>query len=61
MRTIFFTVAVACLLFANLAGAIPKVGDRLPAVTAYDEAGKEFPLAEQLAGKPAVLVFGCLT
>ncbi len=61
MRDIFLTSAVACLLGANLATATPKVGDRLPDVSAFDEQGKAFPLREKLAGKPAVIVFGCLT
>jgi hypothetical protein len=38
----------------------PKVGEPLPDVTVYDDAGREFPLAS-LRGKHAVLVFGCLT
>lgn len=61
MRTIFLTSALACLLSANVSTATPKVGDRLPDVSGFDEKGKPFSLREKLAGKPAVIVFGCLT
>ncbi len=38
----------------------PKVGERLPALTAYDDDGNEFQLGD-LKGGYSVLVFGCLT
>jgi cytochrome oxidase Cu insertion factor (SCO1/SenC/PrrC family) len=38
----------------------PSVGEALPDVTVYDDAGTEFPLS-RLWGKHTVLVFGCLT
>jgi len=39
---------------------MPKVGDRLPEVEGYDEAGNPFAL-RTLRGHHTVLVFGCLT
>ena len=54
------TVAIV-LAQVQIAAAVPKVGDRLPDVTAYSEDGKPFQLRKKLEGKPAVLVFGCLT
>ena len=38
----------------------PRVGETLPAVSAFDEQGQPFDL-DQLKGKYSVLVFGCLT
>lgn len=43
-------------------GAPPvEVGSALADVTAIDERGEAFPLREKLKGRPAVIVFGCLT
>lgn len=61
MKTIFPTLALAALSLVSVSFGFPNEGDRLPDVTAVDEAGKPFPLREKLAGKPAVIVFGCLT
>lgn len=41
-------------------GSLMSPGSPLPDVTAYDENGREFSLAE-LKGEYSVLVFGCLT
>lgn len=64
MRAIF-PILSACVLSGLLspqaALGFPKVGDELPDVTAFDEAGNPFPLKESLAGKHSVMVFGCLT
>ena len=38
----------------------PRVGETLPAVSAFDEQGQPLDL-DQLKGQYAVLVFGCLT
>ena len=38
----------------------PRVGEAIPAVSAFDEQGQPLDL-EQLKGQYAVLVFGCLT
>ncbi len=38
----------------------PRVGEKLPEVTAYDAAGEPFSL-RSLEGHYSVLVFGCLT
>lgn len=40
---------------------LPLEGKPLPEVVAHDENGEAFPLRERLDGRPAVLVFGCLT
>ena len=61
MRAIFSIGAVAMTLLASQALGIPRVGDQLPDVVGYDESGKEFSLRGELEGKPAVIVFGCLT
>ena len=37
------------------------VGGEIAVVTAYDAEGNPFPLRKGLAGRHAVLVFGCLT
>ena len=60
MRNVVLSVAVAIFLGADFAIAVPKVGDRLPDVSAFDEQGEAFPLRETLDGSPAVIVFGCL-
>jgi len=61
MRLFFPIVAAAVILMPNLAVGVPRVGDPLPDVVGFDEAGKEFSLRKRLEGKPAVIVFGCLT
>ncbi|MGI9239250.1 MAG: hypothetical protein ACR2RV_00525 [Verrucomicrobiales bacterium] len=61
MRAIFSICAVAATLLPGLALGIPRVGEQLPDVVGYDESGKEFSLRGKLEGKPAVIVFGCLT
>ena len=61
MRTIYPMLALAAVCLASDSFGLPNEGDPLPDVTAIDEAGKPFPLREKLAGKPAVIVFGCLT
>ncbi len=38
----------------------PKVGEKLPDISAFDADGKPFKLSS-LKGSHAVLVFGCLT
>ena len=60
-------ITIAMLITMNTNGmaqqfgsSLPQVGRVLPNVTAYDENGGEFSL-NQLRGKYAVLVFGCLT
>ena len=60
MRKICLSTAAAVLMCANSGFANPKVGDRLPDVSAFDEQGEAFPLRETLDGSPAVIVFGCL-
>jgi hypothetical protein len=61
MRTLIRVAAVASWLIPQIVFALPEVGDRLPDITVLDEAGKPFPLRDRLEGKPAVIVFGCLT
>ena len=38
-----------------------ELGDAIPDVSAYDDAGKNFALRERVKGKYSVVVFGCLT
>ncbi len=38
-----------------------ELGDAIPDVSAYDDAGKKFALRERVKGKYSVIVFGCLT
>ena len=38
-----------------------ELGDVIPDVSAYDDAGKKFALRERVKGKYSVVVFGCLT
>ena len=38
-----------------------ELGDAIPDVSAYDDAGKKFALRERIKGKYSVIVFGCLT
>ncbi len=38
-----------------------ELGDAIPDVSAYDDAGKKFALRERVKGKYSVVVFGCLT
>ena len=38
-----------------------ELGDAIPDVSAYDDAGKKFALRERVKGKHSVIVFGCLT
>lgn len=42
-------------------GSMPKVGDLLPDVEAFDSNGKPFSLRLKTKGRHAVVVFGCLT
>ena len=61
MKITYPTIALVAASLLSAAFGIPSVGDPVPDLTALDEAGKPFPLREKLAGKPAVIVFGCLT
>ena len=61
LTVIGFTLIQAVPGIAQQRGnTLPRVGDRLPVVTAYDANGREFSLTE-LRGEYSVLVFGCLT
>ena len=60
MKNLFLSATISLALAATALG-IPSVGDPLPDLTVFDENGTAFPLREKLKGKPAVIVFGCLT
>ena len=61
MRYAILALLLACLVPPRLVVGAPGPGDPLPEVSAFDAEGEAFPLREKLAGKPAVIVFGCLT
>ena len=39
----------------------PDIGEPMPDLAVYDEAGKELRLREVLSGRHSVLILGCLT
>ena len=64
MRFVFVLTLSMMLTRSGLtqqrSSSLPRVGDQLPAVTAWAADGREFSLTE-LRGDYSVLVFGCLT
>jgi len=71
-RTAIFITATIALTFAvnaqrpsrgEFAGrsSLPRVGEVMPDVSAFDSNGKPFSLRQKTKGRHAVIVFGCLT
>ena len=75
IRTTILTLATCALLAApfnadaqrpsrgEFAGrsSLPRVGQAMPDVSAFDSNGKPFSLRQKTKGRHAVIVFGCLT
>ncbi len=49
------------MLIRNFEQNAPAVGELMPNVPVYDRDGGEHLLADVLAGRPTVLILGCLT
>ena len=49
------------MLIRNFEQNAPAVGELMPNVPVYDRDGAEHLLADVLAGRPTVLILGCLT
>ena len=49
------------MLMRNFEEHAPAVGELMPNLPVYDRDGQEHRLAEVLAGRPTVLILGCLT
>ncbi|MGB0579769.1 MAG: hypothetical protein ACPGVU_08730 [Limisphaerales bacterium] len=74
-RTTLLTLATCALLVAPFSanaqrpsrggfggqGSMPRVGETMPDVSAFDSNGKPFSLRQKTKGRHAVIVFGCLT
>ena len=49
------------MLVRNFERNAPTIGELMPNLPIYDRDGREHLLAEMLAGRPTVLILGCLT
>ena len=49
------------MLIRNFEQNAPAVGELMPNLPVYDRNGQEHRLAELIAGRPTVLILGCLT
>ncbi len=49
------------MLVQNFEEHLPAVGELMPNLPVYDRDGEEHQLADLIAGRPTVLILGCLT
>ncbi len=49
------------MLVQNFEEHSPAVGELMPNLPVYDRDGEEHQLADLIAGRPTVLILGCLT